>query len=154
MNENSLLVCSGGPATSARIPIVSGTPGLEFFFVNQSTSWATAQNYCRTHFTDLAVLKGEDMLNNVSSALSRLKVPSVWFGLTRHNLTCWTWMDGTPLEVANWIPGEPNNFNLCEECAEMIGGKWNDNSCGGSLHHPFATGTARPEAPPPHDGTC
>ncbi|XP_039605466.1 macrophage mannose receptor 1-like isoform X1 [Polypterus senegalus] len=146
--QANLAVTTTGPSTKG-IPVISETPGLEFFVVNQSTSWAKAQNYCRTHFTDLAVLKGEDTLKNVSSALSRLNVPRVWFGLTRHNLTCWTWVDGTPLEEANWMPGEPNNFNQCEECAEMIGGKWNDDSCGGSLMFLCYRDNTSPTVKPP-----
>ena len=48
------------------------------------------------------------------------------------------WASSDPvktLDIANWSPGEPNNFRHVdvgdEDCVEVDGGngKWNDNNC-------------------------
>ena len=63
-----------------------------------------------------------------------------WIGLVRisNDPSTFGWIDGTPLDVSNWSPGEPNNrFNNTEDCVHLQGAvydeprryKWNDISC-------------------------
>ena len=43
----------------------------------------------------------------------------------------YAWSDGSPVTFLNWHPGEPNNANNVENCAEMYpgNGQWNDIRC-------------------------
>ena len=44
------------------------------------------------------------------------------------------WTDGTSTDFFNWAPGEPNDQDGTENCAEMFvdnwaSGMWNDERC-------------------------
>ena len=43
----------------------------------------------------------------------------------------YTWSDGSPVTFLNWHPGEPNDVNDVENCAEMYPPDtwWNDTKC-------------------------
>ncbi|XP_008053830.1 low affinity immunoglobulin epsilon Fc receptor [Carlito syrichta] len=44
------------------------------------------------------------------------------------------WMDGSPVDYSNWLPGEPNNHGQGEDCVMMQGsGHWNDILCRSKL---------------------
>ncbi|XP_043199958.1 C-type lectin-like [Amphibalanus amphitrite] len=58
----------------------------------------------------------------------------VWIGLARsQSIHEWVWSDGTPLDLARWEPGQPNNGDR-ERCAHhgWPGSSrtgWHDNHC-------------------------
>lgn len=65
----------------------------------------------------------------------RLLCPSFFFHFERDACRCLTgflheWIDGSPVNVLFWEPGEPNN-KANEHCAEMFSsnGLWNDRDC-------------------------
>ncbi|KAL9986757.1 hypothetical protein ACROYT_G000947 [Oculina patagonica] len=69
----------------------------------------------------------------------------MWLGLRKmYAKGPFQWVDGSPLEgYTNWAPGEPNNGNGRELCAEMLVSKkywlnkWNDVDCDGSGYQPI-----------------
>ena len=66
-----------------------------------------------------------------------------WIGLVRisSDPSTFGWIDGTPFDVSNWSPGEPNNANNTEDCVHLQGVvygekeryKWTDVSCSDTI---------------------
>ena len=61
-----------------------------------------------------------------------------WMGLTDDMVKgVWRWKSsGLQATFTDWVPGEPNNQDGIEDCANFRmdrGGRWNDISC----HHNF-----------------
>ncbi|KAL2079431.1 hypothetical protein ACEWY4_025175 [Coilia grayii] len=110
---------------------------LQYFFVNEATTWTAAQTYCRTHYTDLATLYNTDDVN----ALTQLggQTGSAWIGLYDDSQNSWRWSitDSSfygpgETEFRNWYAptSEPNNAGGNELCGEIYpNGFWNDISC-------------------------
>ncbi|KAH7709212.1 Lectin precursor, partial [Aphelenchoides avenae] len=79
---------------------------------------------------------------------SSQEATSAWIGLadkeenSKHtaNCTCWKWLDGSPFTYENFAPGQPNNAEAKEWCAEIFlpasdypAGTWNrgvQKTCG------------------------
>ncbi|KAK2863599.1 hypothetical protein Q5P01_003132 [Channa striata] len=61
---------------------------VTFVLVNTPMSWARAQNYCRTHYTDLASVR--NMTENQKVAGLTPSGKKVWIGLFRDS---WKWFD-------------------------------------------------------------
>ncbi|XP_062380814.1 C-type mannose receptor 2-like [Sardina pilchardus] len=69
-------------------------------------SWSLAQNYCRTHHTDLAVITDEAQNQQVKNKVSGLSWQFTWIGLFRHG---WRWSDTTGTTFNNWTFSQPVN---------------------------------------------
>ncbi|KAL1272122.1 hypothetical protein QQF64_031138 [Cirrhinus molitorella] len=52
-------------------------------------TWQDAQKFCRDHYTDLAIIRSQADLNQITSLLTAVGSP-VWIGLYRDN---WKWSD-------------------------------------------------------------
>ena len=54
-----------------------------------------------------------------------------WIGLQNHFLFVenngWAWLDGTPVSISYWYPGEPNESVPC--VIMYYNGQWRDRSC-------------------------
>ncbi|XP_072020400.1 macrophage mannose receptor 1-like [Amphiura filiformis] len=96
-------------------------------------SWQVAENYCQDNGGNLLSIHDSDEQGYIN-ALTTMVVSSYWIGLREYQQDGeLTWSDGTPLDYTNWNPGEPNDANGEEQCAEtetFDEGRWNDNACG------------------------
>ena len=53
-----------------------------------------------------------------------------WIGFNNLEKTGYQWSDGLPTTFTNWNPGQPDNYNNVEDCAEIRSNSlWNDANC-------------------------
>uniref|UniRef100_A0A8B9HYC2 C-type lectin domain-containing protein n=1 Tax=Astyanax mexicanus TaxID=7994 RepID=A0A8B9HYC2_ASTMX len=106
----------------------------QFHVVKERKTWANAQRYCREEFTDLATIENQEEMDDIKSALNGAN-GKFWIGLKqKRTLTTrsWIWSDGSDSSYSNWIPGEPNNYNIFHNCVELRSEntyQWNDAGC-------------------------
>uniref|UniRef100_A0AAV2J6T9 C-type lectin domain-containing protein n=1 Tax=Knipowitschia caucasica TaxID=637954 RepID=A0AAV2J6T9_KNICA len=98
--------------------------GPSYTYVNMSKSWSAAVDYCRQHYTDLAMI--EDVAQN-QVVFNSKPGQEVWIGLSRNP---WTWADGSSLTFNNWIVGRTLNVGGSEHCvAENDDHQWMTAQC-------------------------
>ncbi|KAF4071329.1 hypothetical protein AMELA_G00271940 [Ameiurus melas] len=98
---------------------------------NPRLTWSQAQNFCRTHHTDLASsLNSSD--NNMLLQVKSIQGDS-WIGLYTGT---WKWSDGTNASNIPWAPGNPDNYRGYENCAVVNNGLFYDARCT-DLHYFF-----------------
>ncbi len=93
--------------------------------------WENAQNYCRTHHTDLATVQSNEDWTSLREAADEEKFSSyAWIGLF-NDINGWRWSyNEESLMFESWALGQPNNYGEGEECvATTFEGKWLDFSC-------------------------
>ncbi|XP_051501895.1 macrophage mannose receptor 1-like [Myxocyprinus asiaticus] len=105
------------------------------YISNMKMTWHDAQQYCRTHHTDLATIM--DDIGNVFFAgfLMTFQDLDAWIGLSR---SFWQWSDQTQVSWSSmkWIIGQPDNVKGNEECVYLrYDGLKGDDTC--SVQHPF-----------------
>ncbi|KAK0141911.1 Macrophage mannose receptor 1 [Merluccius polli] len=100
-----------------------------YHYINQALSWESAKSYCRTHYTDLAMIENEEENQQVFSTVTNTYV---WIGLYR---VPWKWSDGTNCSFRHWYGSEPDNSGGSELCGAVYLGGFVDNYCYHS--HPF-----------------
>ncbi|XP_046897335.1 putative C-type lectin domain family 20 member A [Hypomesus transpacificus] len=101
----------------------------EYFLVTEPASWNDAQQYCRSHHTDLAFIHTKEEANNVS-ALGNGNL--VWIGIHRdtQNHTLWYWSGRRTSTFTDWESGQPNDREGNEDCGSAkTGGGWYDLPC-------------------------
>lgn len=113
--------------------------GNSYLYCGDYLSWFNARKVCKAMDTDLLSVHSFSSNKAVASLASSYEV-FIWLGLTDYvSEGDWsTWADGSAVTYTNWAPGEPNNFDNDEDCAEIgyyTDGRWNDNGCSGQ--HPF-----------------
>ncbi|XP_072544675.1 macrophage mannose receptor 1-like [Salminus brasiliensis] len=99
--------------------------------ISISVNAATARQYCRQHYTDLASIRNATENQQI---LNLAQGQDVWIGLYRTRL----WSDQSDSTYENWLSGEPNNSGGNEHCTTMwlwYSGLWNDSPCG--FAYPF-----------------
>lgn len=92
-------------------------------------TWADAQSFCRQNYTDLATVRN---VNEQQIINGKIGVSLTWIGLFREH---WKWVDQTDVTTFPWLPGEPNNLGIYENCGEMYNYQAVDNLC--SFTFPF-----------------
>lgn len=94
-----------------------------YILSDEKMTWADAQDYCRTHHTDLAMIESPEE-NAAMASVQGLNV--AWIGLYR---VAWMWSDKSNSSFTNWKSGEPDNFfgQFC--VAENLQNDWLDQSC-------------------------
>ncbi|MBN3293406.1 MRC1 protein, partial [Polypterus senegalus] len=108
----------------------SGNTSRSFFLVRQSVTWYAAQQYCRSHYTNLVSIRNqaenEEVINSAQSF-------TVWTGLFNNP---WKWSDGSRVTFFNWNTQEPNDVGGTEYCVQQFtSGFWNDITC--NMNNPF-----------------
>ncbi|OWF53230.1 Perlucin [Mizuhopecten yessoensis] len=101
-----------------------------------TTSWPTAESYCRTFSAKLAEPMDQSSVNFLSGEVkgsAPLKNTNYYIGGGDLFVEGeWIWMSTqAPISVTNWNTGEPNDLGGQEDCLEIIPptGLWNDILC-------------------------
>ncbi|CAH1239536.1 CLEC4E [Branchiostoma lanceolatum] len=126
-------VCTGNPTCP------SGYVKFQnrcFSFSTDRENYVGARSACQAAGGHLAMPKDQATSSFLVNQLTRYPSGSnVWFGLTDQvEEGTWVWEDGTLLGTgwSDWSPGQPNDYNSVEDCAEWrtgYGYKWNDRPC-------------------------
>ncbi|XP_035998824.1 putative C-type lectin domain family 20 member A [Fundulus heteroclitus] len=94
-------------------------------------SWMDAQNYCREHFTDLAIPR-----NLSENEKIRAVIPAGVYGWISLFRTTWKWSGGPMYVFQRWIGGQPDGgTGTCGATKFDRSGYWADWSC--DIRKPF-----------------
>ena len=104
-------------------------------------SWQKSRDNCKRHGAELVSILSSSEADFIYQQMGVLGNFGFWIGLYRNKKTGdlkegWVWSDGNNFtNPQQWSPGEPNNLNDNEDCAECLSTnmKWNDNSCSKSI---------------------
>ncbi|KAK0149558.1 Macrophage mannose receptor 1 [Merluccius polli] len=114
----------GACASPNEFSCFSGSSNTKtYHHITQTLSWESAKSYCRTHYTDLAMIENEEENHQVSSTNT---TTPVWIGLYRFP---WTWSDGTNCSFRHWWSYEPNNSGGSQLCGTVYKGGFSDIGC-------------------------
>ena len=75
--------------------------------INITKTWYNAQNYCRTHFTDLVSIRNDEQNKAVFEMKSH--TDPTWIGLIGDS---WEWSDGGLSGYRDWSGDTPNDGNM------------------------------------------
>ncbi|XP_042167522.1 secretory phospholipase A2 receptor-like isoform X1 [Oncorhynchus tshawytscha] len=114
----SLRNCSGKVTYSVK----------KYSLVPEKKNWTEAQEYCRQHYTNLAIIHTEEDWKAIQSSLGNFS-GDVWIGLHRSDPTeKWKWSDGEDFMFFNWEKG----FGVHTEghdCVLSISSHWQPVNC-------------------------
>ncbi|KAK2549082.1 Coagulation factor VIII [Acropora cervicornis] len=99
---------------------------------NDRRTWTSARYMCRKQGANLLSITSKQEQDFLSHHFTDNLHGQVWLGLNDRNIEAGhTWSDGSPVTFLNWHPGEPNDLNNVEKCAEMYPAdtRWNDVMC-------------------------
>uniref|UniRef100_A0A4W6G2A6 C-type lectin domain-containing protein n=1 Tax=Lates calcarifer TaxID=8187 RepID=A0A4W6G2A6_LATCA len=105
-----------------------------------SASWDRGRQDCRDRGADLVVRDSREEQEFISKIIIK---QDTWIGLNdRDRENTWKWTDGTPLTLAYWMKGQPDNGGRDlrwgeEDCAHLQAHtkteeNWNDLRCDAS----------------------
>ncbi|XP_050780960.1 C-type lectin domain family 17, member A-like isoform X2 [Gopherus flavomarginatus] len=106
-----------------------------YFFSTSTNSWLDAKQFCTNEGSHLVIVNTKQEQTFLSNQIIEPDV--YWLGLSDSaNEGEWRWLDGSPLSLRFWGPGEPNNVgHQGEDCASLrFNGKWNDAVCSLTEH--------------------
>lgn len=102
--------------------------GSCYWFSRFLSNWKSAESTCQHRNAHLVIINSDSEEKFLESWEVRHE-KRTWIGLSdQHNEATWQWVDGTPLQLSYWKPGEPNNDEN-EDCAELYNDGWNDDQC-------------------------
>ncbi|XP_014063622.1 secretory phospholipase A2 receptor isoform X2 [Salmo salar] len=114
----SLRNCSGKVTYSAK----------KYSLVPEKKNWTEAQEYCRQHYTNLAIIRTEEDWKAIQSSLGNFS-GDVWIGLHRSGPTeKWKWSDGEDFMFFNW----EKSFGVHTEghnCVFSLSSHWQPVDC-------------------------
>ncbi|XP_065432209.1 CD209 antigen-like protein C isoform X2 [Chrysemys picta bellii] len=105
-----------------------------YFFSTSTKSWPDAKQFCMDQKSGLVIVNTKEEQTFLSNHITQPHV--YWLGLSDSAKEGeWRWLDGSPLSVRFWGPGEPNNSGADgEHCGTLLFDRnWNDAIC--SLTH-------------------
>ncbi|XP_039975109.1 C-type lectin domain family 4 member M-like [Xiphias gladius] len=105
-----------------------------YFTSTLKKNWTESRKACVAQGADLVVIDSRDEQVFANGLLQSGQ--NAWIGLTDSlKEGTWMWVDGTPVTIEFWQPGQPNSFNGNQDCGEMVQkstgavGEWNDDGC-------------------------
>ncbi|MEM9492765.1 MAG: C-type lectin domain-containing protein, partial [Myxococcota bacterium] len=117
--------------------ILAGRRYQLLFDLDDSAMWQEAQQVCAADGAYLVAI-ADEYENGLLRGLGNGN-RSLWIGYSDTDTeSIWEWVNGVQQrEYEPWLPGEPNNFDGIEDCAELLvvpeagqpGGRWNDVAC-------------------------
>ncbi|XP_043953351.1 uncharacterized protein LOC122820197 [Gambusia affinis] len=113
----------------------------QYYFVNVSLDWTSAQSVCRRDYTDLATIETTADVDAVLNTMSNY-TGKAWIGLYDELYNSWKWSldessfygDGE-YTFRNWYPGSPNDLYGPQLCVRLISDntvssrRWDDRQC-------------------------
>uniref|UniRef100_A0A8C4RF56 C-type lectin domain-containing protein n=1 Tax=Erpetoichthys calabaricus TaxID=27687 RepID=A0A8C4RF56_ERPCA len=109
---------------------VHGLQEFYYHYGNYQMTWANAQKYCRSNFTDLVTIASNEERKEILDMLAGINVSEneIWIGLKDIKMNSGTWSNGETFTYRNWNKGEPNNEKVaCGTMYYQKGG--NHNGC-------------------------
>uniref|UniRef100_A0A8C0IMB9 C-type lectin domain-containing protein n=1 Tax=Chelonoidis abingdonii TaxID=106734 RepID=A0A8C0IMB9_CHEAB len=106
-----------------------------YFFSTSPKSWLDAKQFCTNEGSHLVIVNTKQEQTFLSNQIIEPDV--YWLGLSDSAKEGeWRWVDGSPLSLRFWGPGEPNNVGYQgEDCASLrFNGKWNNATCSLTEH--------------------
>ncbi|XP_028924385.1 C-type lectin domain family 17, member A isoform X1 [Ornithorhynchus anatinus] len=102
--------------------------GKCYYFSTITKTWENAGRFCMENLSHLVTISNTEEQKFLAKVHGSPRI--YWLGLSdRHREGQWQWMDGSPVSLSFWQPGEPNNRNG-ENCGAMSqDGSWNDLDC-------------------------
>ncbi|XP_044179134.1 macrophage mannose receptor 1-like [Acropora millepora] len=95
-------------------------------------TWTSARYKCLRQGANLLSITSKQEQDFISHHFTDNRHGQVWLGLNHRIIEAgYTWSDESPVTFLNWYPGEPNNLNNAENCADMdvANSLWNDVKC-------------------------
>ncbi|XP_039623887.1 secretory phospholipase A2 receptor-like [Polypterus senegalus] len=94
-----------------------------YFWINESMSWSSAQNYCQVNYTDLVSIRDESENQKIMKTAQGF---NFWIGLFNNQ---WKWSDGRNLTFQNWDQN-CQGHDKSEQCGFITSfGKWSAYPC-------------------------
>ena len=111
-----------------------------YYFVTRLMTWGESRANCLGCGGDMVSILDSSEVEFIKQQTNTdaLRNYGFWIGLFREKKTSdpkegWIWSDGNNFtKLQQWRPGEPNNFDKNENCAELeesISKMWNDIDC-------------------------
>jgi hypothetical protein len=99
------------PTEVAALYSSEAPPKPRFQIIQGSYTWHEAKADAESRGGRLAVLDTQEKINEANGIVDSAGRPNCWIGLTDEvNEGTWLWIDGSPLGVSNWGPGQPDNY--------------------------------------------
>uniref|UniRef100_A0A673Z8X1 Macrophage mannose receptor 1-like n=1 Tax=Salmo trutta TaxID=8032 RepID=A0A673Z8X1_SALTR len=119
----------------------------------QNCTWPEARMQCEAEEGQLASTLDELSAAYLELQALKLQTP-LWIGLNRNETQGYfRWMDGWPLSLARWAPGEPSRDRPCVYLD--VEGTWKTALCNHTYPTVCKQSTAvPPTAPPQYPGVC
>ncbi|RYZ90652.1 MAG: C-type lectin domain-containing protein, partial [Proteobacteria bacterium] len=97
-------------------PWIQNPANGHFYRLLPAADWKTSEHWARSlggHLASISDKNEQDWVFNTFTKDDPQRL--LWIGLHRSTPTGhFAWSDGSPLEYANWFPGEPNNTDNAE----------------------------------------
>ena len=95
---------------NAEIAALFSSERPRFQIVQGSYTWDEAKADAEARGGRLAVLDTEEKISKVDALVASAGYPAAWIGLTDELVEGeWRWIDGQPLGVNRWAPGQPDS---------------------------------------------
>uniref|UniRef100_A0A3Q4AGM8 C-type lectin domain-containing protein n=1 Tax=Mola mola TaxID=94237 RepID=A0A3Q4AGM8_MOLML len=102
-----------------------------YYVSNVRKNWTMSRLDCIARGADLVIIDSREEQVFVQSLLNSSQ--DAWIGMTDSvEEGTWMWVDGSPVTITFWRPGQPNSYQGDQDCGEVLqteGGHWNDYSC-------------------------
>lgn len=99
---------SGGDS-SAVGDQVETDQGVTYTLVHETVTWSEAEQYCEEHGGQLAQPKTKEEWRALRDLCDEADFYVIYLGAQRQADGSFAWLDGTPIDIKTWGPGEPNN---------------------------------------------
>ncbi|XP_059083118.1 C-type lectin domain family 4 member M-like [Tigriopus californicus] len=105
--------------------------GTEYYVVKKKETFSTAKDRCAQLNGQLAEFQSQEELQKITDKTLEIGLQSWWLGLSDFATENeWRWATSRrSLDFDAWGPGEPNNANFHEDCAEVWETYLNDAHC-------------------------
>uniref|UniRef100_A0A3B3ZYG8 C-type lectin domain-containing protein n=1 Tax=Periophthalmus magnuspinnatus TaxID=409849 RepID=A0A3B3ZYG8_9GOBI len=117
-----LSFCTG--KTKEFCPFTAGHT-KQYHYIATALTW-DARDYCRQHYTDLAMIESPSESIQVASLVTDIYC---WIGLYYGARDMWRWSDGTSSPFTNWGASETNQHCAAEDVTHV----WFPKNCDQTL---------------------